>query len=115
MTAGLAASYSATNPAALNEADSGQPMDDQTAIDVYERAKYSDDHREHRDGNGDAPKGSPIEHDATLTGRWERAVLFVAVEPSQTAVIGKTVTKENPQVTAQDAAKLVAAAERDLC
>jgi hypothetical protein len=51
-------------------------MDDQTAIDVYERDKYSEDHREHRDGDGDAPKGSPIEHDATLTDRWERAVLF---------------------------------------
>jgi hypothetical protein len=46
---------------------------------VCERDKYSEDHREHRDGDGDAPKGSPIEHDATLTDRWERAVLFVAV------------------------------------
>jgi hypothetical protein len=42
-------------------------MADQTAIDVYERGKYSEDHREHRDGEGDAPKGSPIDHDATLT------------------------------------------------
>jgi hypothetical protein len=42
------------NPAALNEADVGQPMDDQTAIDVYERDKYSEDHREDRDGDGDA-------------------------------------------------------------
>ena len=42
-------------------------MDDQTAIDVYKRGTYSDDHREHRDGDGDAPKGVPIEHDATLT------------------------------------------------
>jgi hypothetical protein len=55
----------------LNEADSGQLMDDQTAIDVYERDKYSEDHREDRDGDGDAPKGSPIEHDATLTDWWE--------------------------------------------
>jgi hypothetical protein len=47
-------------------------MADQTAIDVYERDKYSEDHSEHRDGDGDAPKGSPIEHDATLTDRWER-------------------------------------------
>jgi hypothetical protein len=54
-------------------------MDDRTAIDVYERDKYSEDHPEHRDGDGDAPKGSPIEHDATLTDRCERAVLFVAV------------------------------------
>ena len=51
-------------------------MDDQTAIDVYERGKYSEDHREHRDGDGDAPKGSPIEHGATLTDRWERARTF---------------------------------------
>jgi hypothetical protein len=29
-------------------------MDDQTAIDVYERDKYSEDHREDRDGDGDA-------------------------------------------------------------
>jgi hypothetical protein len=36
-------------------------------------------------------------------------------EPSQTAAVAKAVTKENPQVTAQEAAKLVAAAERDLC
>jgi hypothetical protein len=67
-------------------------MDDQTAIDVYERDKYSEDHREHRDG--DAPKGSPIEHDATLTDRWERAVLFVAVAiPAaplrQTCLVGR--------------------------
>lgn len=54
-------------------------MDDQTAIDVYKPDTYSEDHREHRNGDGDAPKGSPIEHDATLTDRWERAVLFVAV------------------------------------
>ena len=44
-------------------------MPDQTAIDVYERDKYSEDHREHRDGDGDASKGSPIEHDASLTDR----------------------------------------------
>jgi hypothetical protein len=44
-------------------------MDDQTAIDVYERDKYSEDHREDRDGDRDAPKGSPIEHDASLTDR----------------------------------------------
>ena len=47
-------------------------MPDQTAIDVYKRDTYSEDHREHRDRDGDAPKGSPIEHDATLTDRWER-------------------------------------------
>jgi hypothetical protein len=42
-------------------------MADQTAIDVYERGKYSEDHRKHRDGDPDAPKGSPIDHhDATL-------------------------------------------------
>ena len=37
-------------------------MADQTAIDVYERGKYSEDHRKHRDGDGDALKGSPIEN-----------------------------------------------------
>ena len=52
--------------AALNEPDCGQPMDDQTAIDVCERDKYSGDHREHRDGDGYTPKESPIEHAATL-------------------------------------------------
>ena len=41
-------------------------MDDQTAIDVCERDKYSGDHREHRDGDGYTPKESPIEHAATL-------------------------------------------------
>ena len=76
-------------PAALNEADSGQPMDDRTAIDVYERDKYSEDHPEHRDGDGNAPQGSPIEHDATLTDRCERAVLFVAVAtPAASGVRG---------------------------
>jgi hypothetical protein len=47
-------------------------MADQTAIDVYERGNYSEDHREHRYSDGDAPKGPPIEHDATLTGSVER-------------------------------------------
>jgi hypothetical protein len=65
-------------------------MDDQTAIDVYERDKYSEDHREHRDGDGDAPKGTPIEHDATLTDRWERAVLFIAAR-HQRHLLGKLV------------------------
>lgn len=51
-------------------------MDDQTAIDVHERGKYSEDHREHRDGDGDASKGSPVEHDATLTDRWERDAIL---------------------------------------
>ena len=68
----------------LNEADSGQPSDDRTAIDVYERDKYSEDHPEHRDGDGDAPEGSPIEHDATLTDRCERAVLFRSRDTSRT-------------------------------
>ena len=53
----------------LNEADSGQTMADETAIDVYKRGTYSEDHREHRDGDGYAPNGAPIEHDATLTDR----------------------------------------------
>src|ERR1700756_3372544 len=49
-------------------------MADQTAIDVYERGKYSEDHRKHRDGDPDAPKGSPIDHhDATLTESVGRA------------------------------------------
>ena len=49
-------------------------MADQTAIDVYERGNYSEDHREHRDGDPDAPKGSPIDHhDATLTESVGRA------------------------------------------
>jgi hypothetical protein len=49
-------------------------MADQTAIDVYERDKYSEDHRKHRDGDPDAPKGSPIDHhDATLTESVGRA------------------------------------------
>jgi hypothetical protein len=39
-------------------------MADQTAIDMYERGEYSEDYREHRDGDGDAPKGV---HGATLT------------------------------------------------
>jgi hypothetical protein len=42
-------------------------MPDQTAIDVYERDKYSQDHREHRYSDGDTPEGSPIQHNATLT------------------------------------------------
>ena len=42
--------------AALMEADSGQPMADQTAIDVYERGNYSEDHRKHRDSDADAPR-----------------------------------------------------------
>jgi hypothetical protein len=49
-------------------------MADQTAIDVYERGKYSEDHGKHRDGDPDAPKGSPIDHhDATLTESVGRA------------------------------------------
>ena len=54
-------------------------MADQTAIDVYERDKYSEDHREHRNGDSDPPQGSPIEHDATLIDWWERAVLPVVI------------------------------------
>jgi len=30
-------------------------MADQTAIDVYERGNYSEDHRKHRDSDADAP------------------------------------------------------------
>ena len=36
-------------------------MADQTAIDVYERDKYSENHREHRDGDGDAPKPESVD------------------------------------------------------
>jgi hypothetical protein len=31
-------------------------MADQTAIDVYERGNYSEDHRKHRDSDADAPR-----------------------------------------------------------
>ena len=54
---------------ALVEADSGQPMVDQTGVDVHERGKYSEDHRKHRDVDGDASKEMPVEHAATLTRR----------------------------------------------
>jgi hypothetical protein len=54
-----------TNPAALNEVDSRQPMDDQTGIDVHERGKYSEDRREHHEGDGDTPEEMPIERHVT--------------------------------------------------
>jgi hypothetical protein len=44
-------------------------MVDQTGVDVYERAKYSEDHRKYRDVDGDASKEMPVEHATTLTRR----------------------------------------------
>jgi hypothetical protein len=72
-------------------------MSDQTAIDVYERGNYSEDHREHRDG--DAPKGSPIEHDATLTesvGRADPAALLGGGPTSLTRVKGAAGKSPSP-------------------
>jgi hypothetical protein len=54
---------------ALIEADGGQPMIDHTGVDMYERGKYSEDHRKRRDPHGDASKEMPVEHDTTLTRR----------------------------------------------
>jgi len=44
-------------------------MVDQTGVDVHERGKYSEDHRKHRDVDGDTSKEMPVEHAATLTRR----------------------------------------------
>jgi len=36
-------------------------MDDQTAIDVHECGKYSEDRRDHHEGDRDTPEEMPIE------------------------------------------------------
>ena len=52
-------------------------MDDQTAIDVYECSKYCEDHRDHREGDGDTPEEMPID---------------IYMSPTLTRVVGVTQT-----------------------
>jgi hypothetical protein len=59
-------------------------MDDQTGIDLHERGKYSEDYRDHHEGDGDTPEEMPIERHVTdPKPAWTGLTLSIARVPER--------------------------------